>query len=123
MTRLIDIAGHLAMIRHTIDQSTLIDKPALQIVVETQADAGVAGLETLLLDKERGDSVFRNFGNGAFGDFARTEYLQQLINDYLTLTDGEMPAPTDAAILATNWTATAADTVDPIDLLGLEYVD
>ncbi len=122
MNSLIDIAGYLAMVRHTMQQRGVNAIDLERLILEIEADAAIGGLDVLLLKKQRGDTVFRDLSSGQFGAFARTEDLRSRINAYLSSTTVELSAPTSRAIVVTDWQATTAGTVPAIDIRELEDV-
>jgi hypothetical protein len=123
LNSLIDIAGYLAMVRHTMQQRGVNAIDLERLILEIEADAGVGGLDVLLLKKQRGDTVFRDLSSGQFGVFARTEDLRSRIDAYLNSTTMELSAPTSRAIVVTDWQATTAGTVPAIDIRELEDAD
>jgi hypothetical protein len=122
MNSLIDIAGYLAMVRHTMQQRGVNAIDLERLILEIEADAAIGGLDVLLLKKQRGDTVFRDLSSGQFGAFARTEDLRSRIDAYLNSTTMELSAPTSRAIVVTDWQATTAGTVPAIDIRELEDV-
>lgn len=109
------------MIRHSLNQqSTSLDLQRL--ILEIEADAGISGLDVLLLKKGRGDTVFESLSSGQFGTFANTEDYRSRIDAYLNSTTVEPSAPKSLAIVTAGWQATTATPVTPIDIRDLEDV-
>jgi hypothetical protein len=122
MTTLIDIAGYLAMIRHTMQHRGANSFDLQRLMLEIEADAAIGGLDVMLLKKQRGDTVFEDLSSGQFGAFARTEDFRSRIDAYLNSTTVEPSAPSSLAIVVSDWSATTAGTVPPIDIRTLEDV-
>lgn len=120
MPNLIDLAGYIAMLRHSLNQ---LGNPGTidDLLTRIESDAGIPGLEVLLLKKSRGDSVFQNVSAGQFGTFAQTETFIREIDTYLSKVL-EIEAPIGTPVLTTGWTATTTGPVQQIDIRELEYV-
>lgn len=119
---LIDIAGYLAMVRHSMNQQGVNSAELQRLLLEIEADAGIGGLDVMLLKKQRGDTVFEDLFSGQFGTFARTEDFRSRIDAYLNSTTVELSAPTSLAIVTAGWQATNVGTVAPLDIRDLEDV-
>ncbi len=120
MPNLIDLAGYIAMLRHSLNQ---FGNPGTidNLLARIESDAGIPGLEVLLLKKSRGDSVFQNVSAGQFGTFAQTETFIREIDTYLSKVL-EIEAPIGTPVLTTGWSATTTEPVQSIDIRELEYV-
>ena len=123
MNPLIDIAGYLAMIRHTMNQRGVNSLDLQRLMLEIEADSGIGGLDVMLLKKSRGDTVFEDLSSGQFGTFARTEDYRSRIDAYLESTTVEPSAPASVTIVTAGWQAVSVGIVPPIDIRELEDVD
>lgn len=108
------------MLRHSLIQS---GKPSTigDLLTRIESDAGIAGLEVLLLQKSRGDSVFQGVSAGQFGTYAQTESFIREIDAYLSKIL-EIEAPIGVPIVTTDWSATTVEPVQSIDIREVEYV-
>ncbi|MGL5064643.1 MAG: hypothetical protein ACRC62_32070 [Microcoleus sp.] len=108
------------MLRHSLNQQgtqgTIGD-----LLTRIESDAGIAGLDVLLLEKSRGYSVFQDVSAGQFGTYAQTESFIREIDSYLSKIL-EIEAPIGTPILTTGWTATTTQPAQSINIRELEYV-